>query len=93
MRFACSLVFQLRDAHYLSDIFDPRNGYPLLSRPGKITLSDTTVVKDLLGFSVIKGECSLLTHPEWGTAIYPSTIVTSASLEILKPLLPNVVNK
>ena len=88
-RLGCNWVFKLRKDRYQSDLFDPRNGYPLLSRPGAITLSDTTVVRDLLNFDVVKQKCSLLVHPEWGTAIYPSTIVTSAPLEILEPLLQN----
>ena len=89
-RLGCNWIFQLRDDRYQSDLFDPRNGYPLLSRPGDMTLSDTTVVRDLLGFDVVKQKCSLLVHPEWGTAIYPSTIVTSAPLEVLEPLLQNL---
>ena len=90
LRLGCNLVFKLGDARYQSDLFDPRNGYPLISRPGEITLSDTTIVKDLLGFDVIKQKCSLLVHPQWGTAIYPSTIVTSASLKLLEPLLQDL---
>ena len=87
LRFGCNLVFKLRDYQYQSDLFDPRSGYPLLSRPGESPLSDTTVVRDLLGFEIIKQKCALLVHPDWGTAIYPSTIVTSAPLEVLKPVL------
>ncbi|MGK7938443.1 MAG: methylmalonic aciduria and homocystinuria type D protein [Xenococcaceae cyanobacterium] len=89
-RLGYNLVFKLRDAQYQSDLFDPRNGYPLLSRPGNITVNDTALVQDLLGFDVVKHRCSLLIHPQWGTAIYPSTIVTSASLEIIQPMLQNL---
>ncbi|MDJ0687774.1 MAG: methylmalonic aciduria and homocystinuria type D protein [Xenococcaceae cyanobacterium MO_188.B32] len=90
LRFGSNLVFKLREFKYQSDLFDPRSGYPLLSRPGDMTLNDIALVKDLLGFNVVKQECSLLVHPEWGTAIYPSTIVTSASPEILQPFLPDL---
>ena len=91
-RLGCNLVFKLRDSQYQSDLFDPRNGYPLLSRPGNLTLNDTALVQDLLGFNVVKHRCSLLIHPKWGTAIYPSTIVTSASLEIIQPMIQNLQN-
>ncbi len=91
-RLGCNLVFTLRDSQYQSDLFDPRNGYPLLSRPGNITLNDTALVQDSLGFNVVKQRCSLLIHPQWGTAIYPSTIVTSASSEIIQPMLQNLQN-
>lgn len=90
LRFGCNLVFKLIDVQYQGDLFDPRNGYPLLSRCGEINLSDTTVVRDLLDFRVIKQKCSLLIHPQWGTAIYPSTIVTSAPLEVIKPLFESL---
>lgn len=90
LRFGSNLVFKLRDFKYQSDLFDPRSGYPLLSRPGDMTLNNIALVKDLLGFNVVKQECSLLVHPEWGTAIYPSTIVTSASPEILQPFLQDL---
>ncbi len=88
LRFGCDLIFQLRDRNYQSDLFDPRSGYPLISSKGKLTLNDNAVVNALLGFSVTKyNNCSLLNHPQWKTAVYPSTIVSTASLEILESML------
>lgn len=85
--FGSDIVRHLRDRGFLTDLIDPRTGYPLLSRPGQIPHDDTSVVKALLGFSVIRTSCRVLQHPKWGTAVYPSTMMSSASPTIIKPVL------
>ena len=87
MRFGCDVAFKLRDRGFLTDLIDPRTGYPLLSRPGEIPHNDTAVVKDLLGFPVIHNKCRVLEHPRWGTAVYPSIMMSSASPTIIKSVL------
>ena len=88
LRFGYDLIFQLRDCNYLSDLFDPRSGYPLITSKRSLTLNDNALVNALLGFTVTKYKnCSLLTHPQWQTAVYPSTIVSTASLEILESMV------
>jgi hypothetical protein len=83
MRFGCDLAFNLRDRGYLTDLIDPRTGYPLLSHPGAVPHDDTAVVKALLDYPVIKNQCSVLVHPDWGTAVYPSILVSEAPPEII----------
>lgn len=78
MRFGCDLVFNLRDRGYLTDLIDPRTGYPLMSHPGAIPHNDTAVVKALLNYPVIKNKCCVLVHPNWGTAVYPSILISEA---------------
>lgn len=90
MRFGFDVAFNLRDRGFLTDLFDPRNGYPLLSRPGEIPHDDTAVVKALLGFPITFGKCSVLTHPTWGTAVYPSALISSASPRVIKSVLKNL---
>lgn len=87
MRFSFDVAFKLGDCGFLTDLIDPRTGYRLLSRPGQIPHDDTSVVKALLGFSVIRTSCRVLQHPKWGTAVYPSTMMSSASPTIIKPVL------
>ena len=85
IRFGLGLCFALRDRGYLSDIFDPRNSYPLLSRLGKYGIDDNTTVATLLNYpKIIYRECSLIQHPDWGDRIYPSTIATSAPFDLVK---------
>ncbi len=83
MRFGCDLAFNLRDRGFLTDLIDPRTGYPLLSHPGEVPHDDTAVVKALLDYPVIKNRCCVLVHPDWGTAVYPSILISEAPPEII----------
>lgn len=78
MRFACDVAFDLQDHNYLTDLIDPRTGYPLLSRVGQIPHDDTAVVKALLKYPIICNECRVLVHPKWGTAVYPGILISAA---------------
>lgn len=84
MRFGCDVAFTLRDRGYLADLIDPRTGYPLLSRPGAIPHNDTAVVKALLNYPVVKNKCCMLVHPIWGTAVYPSILISEAPPPIIE---------
>lgn len=75
---------------YLSDLIDPRTGYPQLSRPGEIPHDDTAVVQALLGFPVMHNTCSVLEHPSWGSAVYPGILMSSAPPQVIKPALKRV---
>lgn len=90
MRFGFEVAFNLRDRGFSSNLIDPRTGYPLLSRPGEIPHDDTAVVQALLGFPIIRNRCRVLEHPDWGTAVYPSTLLTSAPPKVIMPVLKSV---
>ena len=88
IRFGCNLIFALQDRGYKSDLFDPRTGYPLLTRPGALKLDDNAVVKALLNYPVISYKsCSLIVHPLWGNCVYPSTIVSSAPHSLIESII------
>ena len=87
LRFGFEVTLTLREQGYLSNLFDPRTGYPLLSRPGEIPHDDTAAVGALLGFPLIRNTCTLIEHPRWGTAVYPSTLLTAAPPPITRSLL------
>jgi hypothetical protein len=90
LRFGFEVAFKLRDRGFLTDLIDPRTGYPLLSHPGQIPHDDTAVVKALLGLPMIHNSCRTLEHHEWGTAVYPSIMLSSASPTIIKSILKRV---
>lgn len=70
---------------YLVEVFDPQTGLPLLSEPGQLKLDDVAVVQACLGYQLIdRGGCSTLQHPVWGSAVYPSILVSSAQPEIME---------
>ena len=92
IRFGCSLIFALLDQEATSDLFDPRTGYPLLASPDK-PLDDNAVVQALLGYTVTKHQqCSLLTHPTWGTNVYPSIVATAASSTVVNLCVEQIIN-
>lgn len=84
MRFGCDLAFNLRDRSYLTELIDPRTGYPLFSRPGRIPHDDTAAVKALLGYQVVKNKCRVIIHPKWRTAVYPSVLISQAPPVIME---------
>jgi len=83
IRFGCDLTFNLRDRGYLTDLIDPRTGYPVLSHPGLVPHDDTAVAEALLNYPVVKNQCSVLVHPQWGTCVYPSNLISAAPPEII----------
>ncbi|NES80189.1 MAG: methylmalonic aciduria and homocystinuria type D protein [Moorea sp. SIO2B7] len=91
IHFGLDVVSALSDRGFLSDLIEPRTGYPLLSHPGEIAHDDVAVVKALLGFPVMIGNCSAIIHPSWGSAVYPSILISSALPLDLKPVLEKVV--
>ena len=90
MKFACDVAFDLRDQNYPADLIDPRTGYPLLSRPGQIPHDDTAVVKTLLKYRVIANKCRVLVHPKWGTAVYPSILISAAPQIIIAQTIQSI---
>ncbi len=91
LRFGCDLIFALQDHKYQSDLFDPRTGYPLFAR-SRMTWDDNAVVNALLNYPVISyQQCSLLSHPVWKHNVYPSTIVTSAPLNIVESCTKQII--
>ncbi|MDJ0735814.1 MAG: methylmalonic aciduria and homocystinuria type D protein [Nostocaceae cyanobacterium] len=90
MRFGVDVAFHLRDRGYLTDLIDPRTGYPLLSRPGEIPHDDTAVVKALLHYPIICNQCRVLVHPRWGMAVYPSVLISVAHPAIIDSVIKTI---
>lgn len=78
MRFGVEVACDIKDKGELADLIDPRNGQPLFSHPGGLCHDDVKVVSTLLGFNTAPGDCMRLFHPQWGNAVYPSIILSSA---------------
>lgn len=75
----------LRQQGYLADLFDPKTGLPLLSESGSLRLDDVAVVRSTLGYTTkLIGNCATLIHPNWGSAVYPSILMSSANRELVE---------
>lgn len=85
------IATQLSHTGYAVAIFDPRTGSPLFSRPGKLRLDDVAVVQASLGYPLIASHgCSLVLHPIWGAAVYPSILVSSAEPALVEQVMSRV---
>jgi hypothetical protein len=87
VKFGRMLAGTLCEMGYLAEVFDPQTGLPLLSTPGELKLDDVAVVQACLGYSLTdSGGCSILHHPVWGSAVYPSVLVSSAHPMIIESI-------
>ena len=92
IHFGSNLIFSLQDLGYVSDLFDPRSGYPLLAKP-HLAIDDNATVKALLDYPVTEyQQCSLIRHPLWQHRVYPSTIATSAALNTIETCLRDALS-
>jgi Methylmalonic aciduria and homocystinuria type D protein len=88
LKFGYAIAAQLIDRGYAAAIFDPRTGLPLLARPGALRLDDVALVQATLGYRTTHSHgCSIVLHPLWGLAVYPSTLVSSAEPALVEQLL------
>ncbi len=79
LEFGLKIIYKLRQLGHLADLFDPRTGQPLLSQAGTLRLDDVAVVRSTLGYSTTQfGNCCSILHPDWGSAVYPSILISSA---------------
>jgi len=87
LHFGDRIAGNLKALGHLAEIFDPRTGLPLLSEPGTLVMDDVATVQACLGYEISdRCGCWVILHPTWGCAVYPSTLVSSATPEVLQPV-------
>lgn len=90
--FGYSVVVKLREMGHLADMFDPRTGLPMTSPPGQLHLDDVAVVCSALGYPINSSSpCSIIVHPTWGNAVYPSTLVSSAHPPVVEDVVSGII--
>ncbi|MGI0485251.1 methylmalonic aciduria and homocystinuria type D protein [Pantanalinema rosaneae CENA516] len=92
LAFGSTVVNRLRQFGYQTELFDPKTGLPTLSPPGTLHLDDVAVVRDCLGYPT-QGQCgcSVILHPTWGAAVYPSVLLSSAPPELVRWVTEDMV--
>ena len=69
---------------YWFDLTDPTSGLPVISRAGSALYPDVDGAAALLRYPTIQaGCCRVISHPHWGTSIYPFTFFTNASCSFI----------
>jgi hypothetical protein len=85
LSFGLKVTEILRQQGHFADLFDPKTGLPILSESGSLRLDDVAVVRSTLGYATKAiGNCFTLIHPHWGSAVYPSILMSSASREFVE---------
>ncbi len=91
MQTGLAIATQLRQLNYCADPFDPKTGQPLLSQPGSLWLDDVAVIRACLGYPTADRDgCSILLHPDWGSAVYPAVLLSSAPPEQVREVARSV---
>ncbi len=88
LEFGYPIAMKLQHLGHLAEIFDPRTGLPLFSQPGHLHLDDVAVARACLGYQTINSYgCSIIVHPLWGSAVYPSTLLSSATPDLVESVV------
>lgn len=89
--FGLKIADDLRRIGHDADLFDPRTGFPILSQSGVLPLDDVAVVRSSLGYSTLQiGDCFTIVHPDWGSAVYPSILMSSADRACIESIVNGV---
>lgn len=79
---------QLRAKGYWADYIDPCSGLPMISLNCNKVYSEVDGMECLLNYKAYNaGFCKILTHPKWGSAVYPATIFAHAPAEVVQSLI------
>lgn len=83
-KFVCE---NLRSKGYWADYIDPCSGLPMISLNCNKVYSEVDGMECLLNYKAYNaGFCKILTHPRWGSAVYPASIFAYAPVAELHGL-------
>ena len=87
-RVATELCDKLRQMGYWADYIDPCSGLPMLTPNCNKVYSEVDGMECCLGYKAHNaGFCKILTHPKWGSAVYPATMFAFAPPAVVIKLL------
>ena len=88
LTFGKCICEQLRSQGYWADYIDPCSGLPMISLNCNKVYSEVDGMECLLNYKAYNaGFCKILTHPKWGSSVYPATIFAYAPVEVAKSLM------
>mmetsp|Transcript_15720 Transcript_15720/g.32208 ORF Transcript_15720/g.32208 Transcript_15720/m.32208 type:complete len:210 (-) Transcript_15720:42-671(-) len=96
INFGRDLCTKLRSQGYWADFIDPCSGLPMLTLGCNKVYSEVDGMECLLNYKAHNaGFCKILTHPKWGSAVYPATIFAFCPVTVANQILasyPNVAS-
>eukprot|EP00544_Gedaniella_sp_CCMP2646_P003375 CAMPEP_0202487146 /NCGR_PEP_ID=MMETSP1361-20130828/5563_1 /ASSEMBLY_ACC=CAM_ASM_000849 /TAXON_ID=210615 /ORGANISM="Staurosira complex sp., Strain CCMP2646" /LENGTH=189 /DNA_ID=CAMNT_0049116469 /DNA_START=64 /DNA_END=633 /DNA_ORIENTATION=+ len=86
--FASDLCEKIRAMGYWADFIDPCSGLPMMTLGCNKVYSEVDSMECLLNYkSYNAGFCKILTHPKWGSSVYPATIFCHAPSDLILKLI------
>mmetsp|Transcript_14771 Transcript_14771/g.27792 ORF Transcript_14771/g.27792 Transcript_14771/m.27792 type:complete len:201 (-) Transcript_14771:1945-2547(-) len=74
---------KIRSRGYWADFIDPCSGLPMMTQNCNKVYSEVDGMECLLNYkSYNAGFCKILTHPKWGSAVYPATIFAHCPVNV-----------
>ncbi|KAJ2359482.1 hypothetical protein GGF43_000101 [Coemansia sp. RSA 2618] len=87
-RWGGEFVARLRKRGHWADITDPMSGMALFTACGPSLYPDVDGAEILLRYVPFNlGTCFVLSHPKWGTHVYPATAFTLAPASVVRQTL------
>lgn len=94
LELGCQVATKIQQAGHLVAVFDPCTGFPLNQKPGQIGLDDVAVAGACLGYPTVdRYGCCVILHPDWGSAVYPSTVLSTAAPALVEAAVRAVRNE
>lgn len=88
LEFGEELCKRIRQAGYWADFIDPCSGLPMITKSCNKVYSEVDGMECLLNYRAYNaGFCKILTHPRWGSSVYPATIFCHAPRNIIIKML------
>jgi len=88
MEFGADICQKIRSHGYWADYIDPCSGLPMLTLNCNKVYSEVDGMECLLNYRAYNaGFCKILTHPRWGSAVYPATIFAYCPAEVAREVL------
>eukprot|EP00558_Chaetoceros_sp_UNC1202_P007882 CAMPEP_0197245396 /NCGR_PEP_ID=MMETSP1429-20130617/10199_1 /TAXON_ID=49237 /ORGANISM="Chaetoceros sp., Strain UNC1202" /LENGTH=194 /DNA_ID=CAMNT_0042705881 /DNA_START=53 /DNA_END=637 /DNA_ORIENTATION=+ len=86
--FGRDICENIRAKGYWADFIDPCSGLPMITQSCNKVYSEVDGMECLLNFkSYNAGFCKILTHPVWGSAVYPATIFAHCPANVAAEIL------
>ena len=88
MEFGADISQKIRARGYWADYIDPCSGLPMLTLNCNKVYSEVDGMECLLNYRAYNaGFCKILTHPRWGSAVYPATLFAHCPEEVAREVL------
>lgn len=86
------VVDEIKRRGFWADAMDPASGFPLFGERGACPYPDVAGARAILKYNTLTvGPCQMLSHPLWGTWVYPSTLFIEAPDEVVESVLSSTV--